>query len=588
MKKVLFAILTFLTGSAEAQITYINITNHNIGSGSNNVFNQYITPTSEIFIDYEVGASGVTSANPCGTKTSSRVVLRRMASNDPSSVIASAPIYVTGICNGKSGNYDKYFVNLKSAVNGIAGRYSVEIQADVLPSANPYDNSNTRTTWNYMCPPSYYLTAGTSGSTGNYYTPPSGCSLSGASDPIGGTLVDKMQEINPSLRYFTVGDAGAYRQMLVLSGIYYDLENGKFQPGNPNIPVSIDGIGSIPLGGICPNNPAPALSLGAEVNVFKRNGVAGCTADVTGSRLYYRVYKTTATAPSYSFLNIGFSDNCPNALGVPAGSPEGNLFPGGGSCQNLNNILDQRWRTNSSTEATNILPSTFSSSDIGTWRIDFYIETYLKNCSGTTSTQTSSVQSTEFSVKDPTSSGIQCGTVTSAENLMFRGEYKLSKVLLNWNLQEILAGTQYEVQFSLDGRSFTTKHLQIGNAIQKQFSYQENALFPRQYYRLKITAPTGKISYSYVVSIQTGSNPSNQLVYPNPLPQNQLPILQLGQSQLKQWKLINAMGQLIDQGQNVNQSGSFPLPLHSPIKNGIYYLQLITDQGVLKQKLIVE
>jgi hypothetical protein len=48
------------------------------------------------------------------------------------------------------------------------------------------------------------------------------------------------------------------------------------------------------------------------------------------------------------------------------------------------------------------------------------------------------------------------------------------------------------------------------------------------------------------------------------------------------------MGQLIDQGQNVNQSGSFPLPLHSPIKNGIYYLQLITDQGVLKQKLIVE
>lgn len=588
MKKVLFAFLTVLSCSVTAQITYINITNHNIGSGSNNVFNQYITPTSDIFIDYEVGASGVTSANPCGTKTASRVVLRKMGSNDPSSVIASAPIYVTGICNGKSGNYDKYYVNLKAAVNGISGRYSVEIQADVLPSANPYDNSNTRTTWNYICPPSYFLTAGSSGSTGTYYTPPAGCSFSGASDPVGGTLVDKMQEINPSLRYFTVGDASAYRQMVVLSGIYYDFANGKFQPGNPDIPASIDGIGAIPVGGICPNNPAPALTLGAEVNVVKRSGVGGCVADITGSRLYYRVYKTTATAPSYSFLNIGFSDNCPNTLGVPAGSPEGNLFPAGGSCQNLNNLLDQRWRTNSSTEATNILPSTFSSSDIGTWRIDFYIETYLKNCSGTASTQTSNLQSTQFSVNDPTTSGIQCGTVTSTENLTFRGELKHANVLLNWNVNEVIAGTHYELQFSSDGRNFVSKYRQTGDAMQKFFSYQENALYPRHYYRLKITAPTGKISYSYIVSIQTGSNPTNQWVYPNPLPQNQLPILQLGQAQLKQWKLMNTLGQQIDQGQHVNQSGSFPLPLHSPIKKGIYYLQLITDQGIRNQKIIVE
>ena len=588
MKKVLFAFLTVLSCSVTAQITYINITNHNIGSGSNNVFNQNITPTSDIFIDYEVGASGVTSANPCGTKTASRVVLRKMGSNDPSSVIASAPIYVTGICNGKSGNYDKYYVNLKAAVNGISGRYSVEIQADVLPSANPYDNSNTRTTWNYICPPSYFLTAGSSGSTGTYYTPPAGCSFSGASDPVGGTLVDKMQEINPSLRYFTVGDASAYRQMVVLSGIYYDFANGKFQPGNPDIPASIDGIGAIPVGGICPNNPAPALTLGAEVNVVKRSGVGGCVADITGSRLYYRVYKTTATAPSYSFLNIGFSDNCPNTLGVPAGSPEGNLFPAGGSCQNLNNLLDQRWRTNSSTEATNILPSTFSSSDIGTWRIDFYIETYLKNCSGTASTQTSNLQSTQFSVNDPTTSGIQCGTVTSTENLTFRGELKHANVLLNWNVNEVIAGTHYELQFSSDGRNFVSKYRQTGDAMQKFFSYQENALYPRHYYRLKITAPTGKISYSYIVSIQTGSNPTSQWVYPNPLPQNQLPILQLGQAQLKQWKLMNTLGQQIDQGQHVNQSGSFPLPLHSPIKKGIYYLQLITDQGIHNQKIIVE
>lgn len=588
MKKALFAFFTFLSCSAIAQISYINITNHNIGSGTNNVFNQYISPTSDIYIDYEVGAGGVTSANPCGTKTASRVVLRRMGSNDPSSVIASAPIYITGICNGKSGNYDKYYVNLKSAVNGISGRYSVEIQADVLPTANPYDNSNTRTTWNYMCPPSYYLTAGSSGTTGNYYTPPAGCSYSGASDPVGGTLVDKMQEINPALRYFTVGDASAYRQMIVLSGIYYDFANGKFQPGNPDIPASIDGIGAIPVGGICPNNPAPALTLGAEVNVVKRSGVGGCAADVTGSKLFYRVYKTTATAPSYSFLNIGFSDNCPNTLGVPAGSPEGNLFPAGGSCQNLNNLLDQRWRTNSSTEATNILPSTFSTSDIGTWRIDFYIETYLKNCSGIASTQISNVQSTQFTVNDPTTSGIQCGAVTASENLTFRGELIHSKVLLNWNVSDVIAGTQYELQFSTDGRYFVSRYRQTGDAMQKYFSYQENALFPRHYYRLKITAPTGKISYSYIVSIQTVSNPSNQWVYPNPLPQNQLPILQLGQAQLKQWKLMNALGQQIDQGQNVNQTGSFPLSLHSPIQKGIYYLQLFTDQGIRNQKIIVE
>ncbi|MFZ4059236.1 MAG: hypothetical protein ACOYKE_13925, partial [Ferruginibacter sp.] len=169
MKNILTC-FSFLLLSLQAisQIAFINITNHNSGSGSNNLFNNAVAAGQNCYIDWDVWHPGLTNIDPCGTKTISRLILRKTGDKDPTSVVASAPIIVDGICNGKNGNNDKYYVNLAAHIT-TDGRYSVEIQADVVPAigAGAYDNTNTATTWNYRCPPAYYL-SGASGITGQY------------------------------------------------------------------------------------------------------------------------------------------------------------------------------------------------------------------------------------------------------------------------------------------------------------------------------------------------------------------------------------------------------------------------------------
>lgn len=495
--------------SANAQISYINILNHNIGSGNNNLFNSVINPSQPSFIDWEVWGEGLTASDLCGTKTVSRLVLRRMGNADPFSVIASTPIYVNGVCNGKNGNNDKYFANLAAFVDR-PGRYSVEIQADVIPIVEGalYDNSRTATTWNYMCPPASYLT-GANGPTGLYYTPTGSCStLPGKSDPIGGTNVDKMREVNPALKYFTVGEADVYRQMVVFNGNFFDLEGGKFQPGNPNVPVSLNGTNPIPSFGICANNTVPALPMGAEVNIFKRTN---CGADVTGGRGYYRVYKQGTTAPSYQSFNIAFRDNC------PTGGPEGNIFPMGGSCNNINNVLDQRWQSQSG--VANILPGSFASSDAGTWVIEFYLETDVKNCAGASNVVRSTVNQTTFSVIDPAVAGSPCpsGGVTPLYILNFSAIRSNNNVLLQWNAPQVNTAVRYIVERSTNGTRFDpvgTVQVVNGRAVYQFVDDAYNSLNSAfTYYRIQSVSASGATMYSSIARIdRSGRNPLNLFV----------------------------------------------------------------------------
>ena len=496
MKKVVLAcmLLLMVFSVSVAQITYIGVTNHNTGSGTNNLFNYYVSPSQNCYVDWDVYYPGLSSGDPCGTKTVSRVVLRRTADNDPTSVVASEPIYITGICNGKNGNNDKYYVNLSSYIN-LPGRYSVEIQADVLPLAGTaFDNSNTRTTWNYMCPPAYYLT-GASGTTGFYYTPPLSCSYGGKSDPVGGgTTIDAIQEINAGLFYFTVGESGNYREMVVFNGVYYDMQNGKFQPGNPRVPSTLNGRSPIPYFGICAAGPAPVLPMGAEVNSFKRTN---CSADVTGATMFYRVYKSGSTAPSYSSFAIPFRDNCPGPSG-----PANNTFPAGGSCNNINNVMDQRWQVASG--VSNILPTVFTNADAGIWVIEFYTETYIKNCSGAASVVTSTVNSTTFTVVDPAFSGGLCAP-TPLKLESFTAVRKDRRVVLNWQVTDVVDVDRFIPELSEDGINFSPLgSVSFENGKRSfEFSHVNYELLNRDfgYYRLKIVDADGKVTYSPIVKV---------------------------------------------------------------------------------------
>ena len=502
MKKMYTTVACLLVMLAiQAQVTYIGILGNNTGGGtSNNVFNKYVGVTSDVFIDFEVFATGLSGGDACGTKTQARVILRTSDDNDPTSVVASAPIIVPATCTGKNGNNDKYFVNLKTAIASKPGRYSIEIQADVTGgTGTAYDRSTAGTTWNYNCPRAYYLTAA-SGSTGTYYDLASGACASGTgkSDPIGGTNVDRMTQIAPAaLKYFTVGESGVFRDMVVFSGTFYDMQLGKFGPGNPRVPASIGDI-TLSASGPCPNGSGPTLSMGGEINIFKRTD---CSADVTESLMQYRVYKAGTTAPVFSSFNIPFQSNC----GATTTGPETNIFNAGsvgGSCQNQDGILDQRWQVASG--VANIIPSGLTTADIGVWNVEFQTVTTVKNCSGATSTITSSLNTTTFSVNGPAAGGAACSFVLNAALKNIQAFKTPTGNNLTWQVTTANHFANYEIERSYTGSNFTTIGNVVASANTTNFNYADNTVNTQQntvYYRLVLTGANGSKQYSQIVKV---------------------------------------------------------------------------------------
>ncbi|MFZ4059235.1 MAG: fibronectin type III domain-containing protein [Ferruginibacter sp.] len=567
---------------SNAQVSYINITNHNTGSGTNNLFNSYVSVSQNCYIDWEVYANGMNSGDACGSKSTSRIVLRRMADSDPASVIASSPIYVNGTCNGKNGNNDKYFANLAPYINK-SGRYSVEIQADALPlnGGTSYDNAGTATTWNYMCPPAYYLT-GNSGPTGLYYTPTGSCSsFPGKSDPVGGTNVDKLPEVNAALKYFTVGEVDMYRQMAIFNGNFYDLLEGKFQPGNPTIPASLNGITPIPSIGICAGNTIPTLSLGAEMNIFKRTN---CSADVTGGRMYYRVYKEGVAAPSYQSFAINFKDNC----GV--GGPEGNIFPQGGSCNNINNVLDQRWQTLNG--VSNILPTVIAPEDAGNWLIEMYMEADSKNCSGGSSIIRSGVNQTGFTVLNPNLPGSTCpnGGVTPLYIINFNATRSNNNILLQWTAPQINTANKYIIERSENGTRFETLGSVNVSAGQTAYQFTDltyNTLNGRYaYYRIKSISPSNATMYSNIVRIDRNNRDNLQLTV---LPNNHSADIRIENISRGQYalSLVSMDGkQLMNKALNIsaNRISSQTIVANVALTKGMYLAILRDSKGTIIAK----
>ncbi len=374
----LFLVLFTFSAAFGQQVTFIGDVNNasftgNQGGGTP-LFNQYVpSGTSNMFIDWEVFNGGF---NGDGQTTDCRIIIRGMtASSDGQSVVASDVVCtVSGAdinYNSDAGNNDDYFANL-NVCNLPDGRYSIEIQCDEL--GGDFDNTVTGTaaitTWDYNPPESptaYYL--GSAGACGQ---------ADGLDNIQQETAVDASQP--GQLEYITIGDADVYRTMVVFNNLFFDM--GKFQPGNPTLPNSLNdlsnlydpacvAIGTFPANGFCSSD---ALTLdGAETNTTKYLSCGN--ADVTGNTLYYRVYPSGSTPGAFSSFAIPFNDNCMNGTG-----PAGNTFSLGGSCQDQQGILDQRWQTTSANIDIIALATT-----PGNYTIDIYTETTIVDCGGTAS-----------------------------------------------------------------------------------------------------------------------------------------------------------------------------------------------------------
>lgn len=534
MKKRLLIITLALLGygtKSFSQVTYIGRLGDNTGSGSNNLFGNSISTSSDAYVDIEVFASGTCSTAGAGQAAKARAVLRRTDySADPSTAVASAPIYVDATYNGENGNNDKFYVNLKSAIGGVAGVYSVEIEATC--NSGTYGDASTKTTWNYNSPTLSYE--------------------KNQADNNG------LTQINSFLGYFAVGNVGVYRSMVVFNGMYHDIR--KFTPGNPTnpsnlniVPFSTTDVYNTSIGytaakkltssygnstptPICyADMPNVALPMGGEVNIWKKTG-----SDVTAAKMKYRVYKEGSAAPAFSEFSLSSVDGCPGGYNASTGVIT--TFPTGGSCwsgqtqntanSNLDNTITmQRWQITQG--STNILApyEPFTAASVGNWKIEYYTE--VTTSAGTI---TDNVQTTAFTIAAPITVNGSAATCTPSPlpvNLTsFSAHIEDQKVLLEWETTSETNNSYFEIERSANVKEFEKiGHVagQINSETLVQYSFTDyNPLNGTNYYRLRQVDLDGKFEYSKIrsivlernINVEISPNPTDDYIQLRGIPQN--------------------------------------------------------------------
>ena len=109
------------------------------------------------------------------------------------------------------------------------------------------------------------------------------------------------------------------------------------------------------------------------------------------------------------------------------------------------------------------------------------------------------------------------------------------------------------------------------------------------YYRLKSVDYDGKISYSNIVAVTDNEFQSSSFFVLNPV-RNAITVFnKTGQEGLYNYKLFNASGQLIVNGEiKMPVNGGAMLPLPALTAAGVYTLELSNEKILFRKKLLVE
>ncbi len=170
---------------------------------------------------------------------------------------------------------------------------------------------------------------------------------------------------------------------------------------------------------------------------------------------------------------------------------------------------------------------------------------------------------------------------------------KGSAIQVEWNLGNEQNVKHYEVEKSIDGRSFTQAGIQGVRNVSSTSNYQFVDATPNtgnNYYRIKAIENGGLYKYSQVVNVKTGKGNSAISVYPNPVKGKLLNVQFINQPSGKYAiKLINNLGQEVYRSEfnHIGGSASETLNLGNSVVKGIYQLQ-VKGTGNTITKVVVE
>ncbi|WP_165864819.1 T9SS type A sorting domain-containing protein [Rufibacter latericius] len=180
-------------------------------------------------------------------------------------------------------------------------------------------------------------------------------------------------------------------------------------------------------------------------------------------------------------------------------------------------------------------------------------------------------------------------TVLPVTWLYVKAERKNQQVHLQWATASEVNNDRYEVEFSLDGKNFTSagKVAGAGNStIEQKYEFQHSSsATATSYYRIKQIDFDGGFEYSKVVAVQSGRAALAQVtLYPNPSQD----YLYLGNLTLD----ASATVEILDvQGKTINRAkptldGGTPVISVQQLQAGNYILRIKTNHQLVQQRFV--
>ena len=186
-------------------------------------------------------------------------------------------------------------------------------------------------------------------------------------------------------------------------------------------------------------------------------------------------------------------------------------------------------------------------------------------------------------------------TALPLQLLKFKGSLKGADALLEWETENEINTSHFELERSFDARNFTA----IANVVaagssqsKKQYTHPDNDVASLSvtiiYYRLKMVDADGKFTYSNVIAI-TLPNSGKVTVFPNPADKEIKVTINAISADKIDWKLMDNSGRTVNQGTKDVIKGYNEIQLNlEKLSSGVYYLNVTgatIDQRIKVQKM---
>lgn len=233
-----------------------------------------------------------------------------------------------------------------------------------------------------------------------------------------------------------------------------------------------------------------------------------------------------------------------------------------------------------------------------------YYDVTINTGAGATVTNQGAVSGsnfTGFNTNDPDTGPAGDPTITQLNMyplpvrlLQLKAVVRNGAILVSWNVNNEENMVKYEVEKSINGRTFgkigEVAALNSGTATSYSFIDQSPGSGVN-YYRLRLIDLNSAAKYSLVVRVDMDGSNNGIRIYPNPTV-NQTFTLQLSNMQKGNYELLvyNGIGQIAWRQTIYHDGGSTTknITMPSQLSKGIYNVQLKSDKTLFNQSLLIQ